>query len=920
MLDVRQTPHAASGADVLQELSCDPREGLSAEEVENRRAAAGFNELEVAPAEPRWKKFLAQFNSLVIWILIAAAVIAGALGEWIDAVAILMIVLLNGILGYMQEEKAERTLEALNRLSPRLAKAVRAGVVQSLPARELVPGDLVELEAGDNVPADARLVESFGLEAMEAALTGESTPVAKNARAVIAAEAPLGDRANMVYSGSVVTAGKGKAVVAATGMHTQLGQIAGMLGRYKPEPTPLQRRLEELGRVLIVVCLVLVGAVFAMRVASGGAFIDVFLFSISLAVAAVPEGLPAVVTIALALGLQRMAKRNALVRKLPSVETLGSVTVICSDKTGTLTRNEMTVERVLVGDRTYAVSGVGYAPRGAFTLLADPSVGGEASPADDAVPAVPDDDDLKLALSIAARCNGATVRRTPEGDGWQVIGDPMEGALIVAARKAGIEIDLSSDSSLAENPFDSDRKLMSVVVRRDGRLKMLAKGAPEAVLARCDRERSAGQVGPLDDARRTMWMESSGALASQTLRVLVFAYRECSDEEQPPYQEERLIFVGLAAMRDPPREEAEEAIRRCRQAGVRAVMITGDHPATARAIAERLSLLDEPGELLTGEQLDRLDDEELADRVDRIAVYARVSAEHKLRVIEALKKRGQIAAMTGDGVNDAPAVQRADVGIAMGVTGVDVTKEASDIVLLDDNFASIVNAVEEGRGIFDNIQKVVHYLLSCNAGEVLFMFGAAAVGWPMPLAAIQILWINLVTDGLPAIALGMEPTEPDAMRRPPREPREPIITGRRGLTIAWHGALIAAASAAGFWLVYRGDPERLAAAQTTCFYVMTLSQLAYAFACRSPAKNFWALGPTTNWPLLAAVVASFLLQMGMISVASTRSLLRMTGYESLPWATVAAISLAPATVVEASKWLLALFSRSRKSQHARPIA
>ena len=921
MLDPRQTPHAATSEQVLQALGCDPLAGLSPEQVVERRAAAGFNELAVAPPEPRWKKFLGQFSSLVIWILIAAALVAGVLGEWIDAAAILTIVLVNGILGYVQEEKAERTLEALHRLSPALAKAVRGGTRQSLPASELVPGDLVELEAGDNVPADARLIESFSLAAMEAALTGESTPVAKDARAAVAADAPLADRANMVFSGAVIAAGKAKAVVAATGMQTQLGQIAGMLGRYKPEPTPLQRRLEELGRVLIVVCLLLVGAVFAIRIVRGGEFIDVFLFSISLAVAAVPEGLPAVVTIALALGLQRMAKRNALVRKLPSVETLGSVTVICSDKTGTLTRNEMTVERLLVGDRTYAVTGVGYAPHGGFTLLNEPTAAAQAPPVAPTGQPLPADDDLKLALSIAARCNGATVKRNPDDNAWQVIGDPMEGALIVAARKAGIEAEGVAERSLAEIPFDSERKLMSVVARAGGRLTMFTKGAPEAVLARCDRQRRRGEVLPLDDARRAYWTNAGAALASETLRVLAFAYRECAEDETPPYREERLIFVGLAAMRDPPRAEAAEAIRRCRQAGVRAVMITGDHPDTARAIAEQLSLLTETGELLTGEQLNRLADDELTERVGRIAVYARVSAEHKLRVIEALKRRGQIAAMTGDGVNDAPAVQRADVGIAMGLTGVDVTKEASDIVLLDDNFASIVNAIEEGRGIFDNIQKVVAYLLSCNAGEVLFMFGAALAGWPMPLAAIQILWINLVTDGLPAIALGMEPTEPDAMLRPPREPREPIVTGRRGLSILWHGALIAAASAAGFWHVYRGDPERLAAAQTTCFYVMTLAQLAYAFTCRSRLRSFLSLGLTTNLPLLAAVAASFLLQLGMISVASTRSLLRMTGYESLPWAALLAISLAPAVVVEASKAVAALvFSRSRKSQDARQTA
>ncbi|TXT22120.1 MAG: cation transport ATPase [Planctomycetota bacterium] len=713
----------------------------------------GWNSLAEAPPVPRWKKLIGQFKELVIWILIVAAIISGAMGEWADAAAILAIVIVNGIIGYLQEEKAGRALAALQKLSSPMAKVIRDGTLQSVPARELVPGDRIELEAGDNIPADARLLIDFGLRIQEAALTGESVPVDKDAVCVLNETAPLGDRRNMVYMGTITAAGKASAVVVATGMDTELGHIAGLLQRSEPEPTPLQRRLAELGKVLVFVCLVIVVVIFTLQLLRGGKLLETLLVSVSLAVAAVPEGLPAVVTLTLALGLQRMVKRNALVRKLPSVETLGSVTVICSDKTGTLTRNEMTVREIVAGGEQFQVTGAGYAPHGEFLKIDRSHVRQNVGTEEIAprsgehgyeVVNAHEQTDLMQALTTAARCNNATVSpRGDDADSWQVIGDPTEGALIVAALKAGIEAHDRAYHIVHEIPFDSERKAMSVVVRGpDGSSVMHTKGAPEVILAKCVAERRGGHAEPLTAERRQQIMQSNSEMASRALRVLALAYRDHSESSGPEYDEADLVFAGLVGMIDPPREEAKDAVKRCRAAGISPVMITGDHPETALAIARELQIAGNEDRVVTGQELDAIPDDRLKAQVDQIAVYARVSAEHKLRVVNAWKQRGQIVAMTGDGVNDAPAVKAADIGIAMGVTGTDVTKEASDMVLTDDNFASIVNAVEEGRGIFDNIQKFVHYLLSCNAGEVLLMFFAALIGWPVPLLAIQILWIK----------------------------------------------------------------------------------------------------------------------------------------------------------------------------------
>ena len=901
--------HALPVDEVLVRLEANQVAGLSTAVAAERLQKVGPNELREAKPPPWWWKVLRQFQELVIWILLAAAIISVAIGEWADAAAIVAIVLVNGLIGYLQEERARQALVALQRMSAPSARVTRDGEMGLVPAGDLVPGDRIELEAGDNVPADARLLMTASLRVTEAALTGESEPVPKQADANVVMTAGLGDRVTMVHAGTVVAAGHAVAVVTQTGMHTQLGQIAGMLEQTEPEPTPLQRRLAELGRLLIIVCLVVVGVIFLIELSRGGSLFEVLLRAVSLAVAAVPEGLPAVVTLVLALGLQRMAARNALVRRLPSVETLGSVTVVCSDKTGTLTRNEMTVRELVTSTGRYAVSGSGYDPRGTFTRL--PDDGSAPVPVDPFV-----EDDLQRLLRIGCLCNNATIQLAGDTAVWQVVGDPTEGALVVVARKAGIGADHDGPAVLLEKPFDSDRKLMSVVVEHDPVPLVYTKGAPEVLLARCVAEKQKVGVVPLTTERRQEILAIAAGMADRALRVLAHAWREFEQagesytdsvtlEGFPPATdivEEGLIFAGFTGMIDPPRDEVRQAVETCRSAGIRPVMITGDHPATALAIGCELRLVDaEADRVFTGADLDSLTDQELTQRVEHVAVYARVSAEHKLRVVKAWQQRGDVVAMTGDGVNDAPAVRAANIGIAMGVTGTDVTKEASDMVLTDDNFTSIVSAIEEGRGIYDNIQKFVHYLLSCNAGEVLLMFVAAVLGWPAPLAAIQILWLNLVTDGLPALALGLEPAEQDIMTRPPRPPRESVIPLRRGLLIFSHGLLVAAVSVVAFWITWRGDSANEAKARTLTFCVAAFAQLFFVIGCRSERKTAFSLGFFGNPYLLLAIILSALLQLAVVMLPGLQSVFQIEQTLQKEWVVVLGLALVPVTIVELAK-------------------
>ena len=880
---------------VVENLATDPKKGLTTLEAQTRLARVGPNQLAETVPPPWWRNLLEQFNQLVIWILIAATILSGALGDWLEAGAIFAIVLLNALLGFLQERKAEEALSSLRKLSSPNARVLRDEALLSIAAQELVPGDVVELEAGDRVPADVRLINNFGLKTEEAALTGESTPVEKDAGAVLPNESTIAERINMVFMGTSVVAGKGRGVVAATGMESELGRIAGFLQSEERAPTPLQKRLEELGRVLIFACLALVALIFILQLWRGESLASTFLLAVSLAVAAVPEGLPAVVTIALALGLQRMVKRNALIRHLASVETLGSVTVICSDKTGTLTRNEMTVTEIVTATQAYRVTGSGYAPEGEFMV-------------DSRCAEPPKEPELALALKIGLLCNNSHLASPDEKDQrWRVIGDPTEGALVVAARKAGLARD-PEDVIANEIPFDSERKLMSVVVRHTNeQTAIYTKGAPEILLERCAFEQRPDEVVPLSPARREELREKSREMADRALRVLGLAWRE-ADENFKTHAEHDLIFVALTGMIDPPREEARSAVAKCKSAGIRPVMITGDHPATALAVARQSGVAGEHDRVVTGAQLDGFSDEELSAQVEKLSVYARVSPEHKLRVVKALKARGEVVAMTGDGVNDAPAVMMADIGIAMGITGTDVTKEASDMVLTDDNFASIVNAVEEGRGIYDNIQEFVHYLLSCNASEIALVLFAAVIGWPVPLIPLQLLWINLITDGIPALALAMEKPATDVMRRRPRPPREPFFTYERGRRILLHGLIMAVVTIAGFSYAY--IEEGIARAQATAFYITTFAQLFFSFACRSHWRTLPQLGLFSNPYLLGAIVLSSVMQLSLLWFPLTRKVF----FVSAPafgsdWWLIFLLALVPVTVVEIRKVVRSRFQK-----------
>ena len=888
---------AAPGAAIVKKLGSNAEKGLTAAEARARRSVDGANKLTEATTTPWWKKLLEQFNQLVIWILLAATILSGILGDWLEAAAIFIIVLLNALLGFFQERKAEEALSSLRKLSAPGAKVVRDGALHNIAAEELVRGDILELEAGDRVPADLRLISVFGLKAQEAALTGESTPVDKDVDAILPNESTIAERINMAFMGTNIVAGKGRGVVTATGMRSELGRIAGFLQTEEREPTPLQKRLSEVGRVLIIACLALVAIIFVLQLMRGETFAHTFLMAVSLAVAAVPEGLPAVVTIALALGLQRMVKRNALIRRLASVETLGSVTVICSDKTGTLTRNEMTVTEIVTATRHYRVTGSGYIPEGEFI-------------ADDQRVDVPSESELTLALKIGLWCNNSGLEEPNEMDRrWRVVGDPTEGALVVAARKAGLRRG-SDDTLVHEIPFDSERKLMTVVVREAGeQTAIYTKGAPELLLERCAFEQGSNEIRPLDESRREELLQESRAMANRALRVLGLAWRR-ADGDFKTHAEHDLVFVGLAGMIDPPREEARIAVRKCKSAGIRPVMITGDHPATALAVARETGIANAGDSAISGAQLDTLSDKELLADVDRLPVYARVSPEHKLRVVRALKARDQVVAMTGDGVNDAPAIKMADIGIAMGITGTDVTKEVSDMVLTDDNFASIVNAVEEGRGIYDNIQEFVHYLLSCNASEIGLVLFAALAGWPVPLIPIQLLWINLITDGLPALALAMEKPAPDVMTRRPRPPKEPFFTRERGARILIHGFLMAAVTIAGFAYAYA--KHGIGYAQATVFFVTVFAQLFFSFACRSQRFTLPQLGLFTNPYLLIAIVLSGALQILLLAFPFTRRIFfEAAGHFHFDWLVIFLLALVPVSLVEMVKMIRARFSKNK---------
>ncbi|MGA2533081.1 MAG: calcium-translocating P-type ATPase, SERCA-type [Candidatus Aminicenantales bacterium] len=883
-----------SAAEVAGALGTDLKGGLTAAEAGLRLKRLGPNELREKKGRGPLAIFLEQFKGLIIWVLIAAALVSGFLKEWVDALAILAIIILNAVLGLIQEYRAEKSLAALKRLSAPSAKVVRDAAPALLPARELVPGDLIELEAGDHVPADSRVVwHTPNFAVQEGSLTGESSPVNKTALALTEEEIPLADRANIVYLGTAVVSGKARAAVVETGMQTELGRIAGLIQGITKESTPLQRKLEQFGKWIIYLCFALVAVVFAMGVLRGGDLLDMFLTAVSLAVAAIPEGLPAVVTIALALGVQRMVRRHVLIRKLPSVETLGCATVICSDKTGTLTKNEMTVRSVWTSRQSLDVTGIGYEPEGEFL-----DGGIAVRPAD-----FPD---LLRTLTAAVLCNNAQLVR--DAGPVKVFGDPTEIAILTVAAKAGIwKTEAEKALELAEEiPFDSDRKKMTII-RKSGRgFTVFTKGAPDILVKDCTRILEDGGERPIAGADLDRIVSATDALSAQALRVLAVAYKEMEDEPyscQADVIERELAFCGLIAMMDPPRPEVRSAMDKCRSSGIRTVMITGDHKNTAVAIARELGLFESDSVALTGEDVDRLSDDELDRTVEKVAVYARVSPEHKLRSVRAWRRRGEVVAMTGDGVNDAPAVKEADIGVAMGITGTDVTKEVSDMIITDDNFASIVAAVEEGRGIYDNIKKFIHYLLSCNSGEILVMFVASLLGFPVPLLPIQILWVNLVTDGLPALALGVDPVDPYIMNRPPRKPDEPVITRPRAWIMMAQGAFIAACSLSAFLFVLSVEKEGIVRARTAALAVLSCSQLFHAFNCRSMKVSLFKLGVFSNPSLVLATGSSFLLQLSIIYVPFLQTIFKTQALSLLDLGVIMAFSSLPLWAMELVKAL-----------------
>ncbi|MBC7092622.1 cation-translocating P-type ATPase [Candidatus Bipolaricaulota bacterium] len=792
---------------------------------------------------------------------------------------------------------------------------LRDGVRTKVPARDLVPGDIVFLDAGAIVPADLRLVETAQMRVDESSLTGESVPVEKKAEAVLAADTAIADRANCAFMGTTVVYGRGRGVVVGTGTSTQLGQIAEMIEETEEE-TPLQRKLEEFGKVLGTVVLVVCALVFILSIVRDpqisvlwqeglGAYLRVarttllglFIVAVSLAVAAVPEGLPAIVTMCLALGMREMLKRHALVRRLPSVETLGSATVICTDKTGTLTQNQMTVTRVWAGGRGYGVTGQGYDPQGGFSLD-----GREVRAQDHPV--------LYQSLWAGLLCNDAELRQ--EAKGYRVIGDPTEGALIVAAMKAGLDKSVAATfPRVSEVPFDSDRKRMATIhplndeapIRADGaRYICLVKGAPDVILSLCEEVQEAAGRAVLTEVKRVELQKANEAMASEGLRVLAVAYRPLPDlpeEVNPDTVETGLVFLGLLGMQDPPRPEVAAAIEKARRAGLRTIMITGDHVATAEAIARQIGLLRPNGRVVSGAELDRMVEGELALQIDEIDVFARVSPHHKVQIVDALRARGDIVAMTGDGVNDAPALRRADIGIAMGIAGTDVAKHTADMVLTDDNYASIVAAVEQGRIIYANIRKTVYYLLSCNFAEIAIIFGAILVGWPAPLTAIQLLWLNLLSDGAPALALGLEKGEPDIMNRPPRSPKERIINRDMAVGILFQSGALTAAVLGAYALTLHG--KYAAEADTLAFTTLVLAELARAYTARSENVPIHKIGIFSNRWMQWAVLTSFLLLMLVVYVPFLQPIFNTVTLEPGMWAMVLPLIFVTALVVEVRK-------------------
>jgi len=842
--------------EVSDELAVGLEEGLTIKQAEELIQKYGYNELKEKDKETLLKKIIDQLKDFLVIILIAASIVSAVMGEVTDSIVIIAIVVVNAILGVVQEGKAEKALEALKKMAAPNARVLRNGKVEIIPARMLVPGDIILMETGDILPADIRIIESVNLKVEESSLTGESVPVEKDARKVFEKEVGLGDRVNMGYMSTIVSYGRGKGIVVGTAHKTEIGKIAEKIQSIEDEETPLQQKLDQLGKWLGIACLGICGVVFVVGMMRGGTLLEMFMISVSLAVAAIPEGLPAVVTIVLALGMKRMVERNAIVRKLLAVETLGCVDVICSDKTGTLTQNEMTVVKVYSGHKYMDVTGQGYDPTGEFRST-------DGQKLDPAV-----SDDFKLLLSIGVLCNDASLDKKEDGQ-WGIMGDPTEGSLIVTGAKTGyLKKEFNSKyQRIAEIPFDSERKMMTTFHKDfvEG-IVSFTKGAPDIILDKCTKVLVDGKALPLTDDMKSEIKKANSSFANSALRVLAFAYR--SYDNLPPKIssdniENDMIFVGLMGMIDPARAEAKDAIAVCRKAGIKPVMITGDYKDTAVAIAKDLNLMQDGDGVLTGHELDDMSETDLINKVETTSVYARVSPDHKVRIVDALRKNGHIASMTGDGVNDAMALKRADIGVAMGITGTDVAKGTADIVLTDDNFASIVSAVEEGRIIYSNIRKFVFFLMSCNVGEILIVFITMLLGFPTPLVPIQLLWLNLVTDSFPALALGTEKGDPDIMSMKPRNAKEPILDKSMIIGIIVQSTALVVATLGAYFMAlhrypdYLTNPEHLMFARTYAFTTLISAELIRSYSSRSEHFTIFKIGVFTNKILVWASILSF---------------------------------------------------------------
>lgn len=867
-------------------LHVNVRKGLLLDQVEDRRKKFGANQIEGEKKVSRLFLFIIQFQDLMVLILFAAALIAGLLGEMIDATAIMIIVILNGCIGFFQEQKAEKSLEKLKELAAPLAHVMREGEWKKIGADAIVTGDVIRLRPGDRVPADVRFIRTKGIETEESAITGESVPVVKHATAIHTPNMEAQDQANMAFKGTLVTTGSGEAVVVGIGMDTIMGQIATLMQTTKKTITPLERRLGELGKILIVAVLLLTVLVVAVGISQGNPAYEMFLAGVSLAVAAIPEGLPAIVTVALSLGVQRMIRKKAVVRKLSAVETLGCASVICSDKTGTITENMMTVQQLFINGKIIHITGEGNSSTGEF-YDKDQQI-------DRTFPS------LENLLLYGMVCNHASlgIRK-----GRYVIdGDPTDGALLIAARKLGLtEAEGGNLEIIKEFPFDSTRKRMSVVVEDENERRfLLTKGAPEVLIPRSTSELKDQQSNNLVDASHIY--HEVEQMASQALRTIAICMKPLQKDHplDDPMMEHDLMFVGCVGMIDPPRKEVLPAIEQCKDAGIKTVMITGDHATTATAIAEQIGLLEEESRVVEGRMIEQMNDDELIDQIEDISVFARVSPAHKLRIVEAFQARGHVVAMTGDGINDAPAIKASDIGISMGQTGTDVTREASSLILMDDNFTTIKDAIREGRNIYENIRKFIRYLLASNVGEILVMLFAILLGYPLPLIPVQILWVNLVTDGLPAMALGLDKPEKNVMSKKPRASNEGIFAHGLGFKIISRGLLIGIVALIAFITTYHQTQGDLDISRTHAFTTLVMAQLIHVFDCRAD-KSIFSRNPFGNLYLLGAVFSSFLLLVVVIYAEPLQKIFHTVALNGIDWIFITALSLLPTVFFGLSK-------------------